>query len=214
MKLIEEIERVSHWENIKHVNPHLDFATMCLMAESVGFDVEPLGDFWRKEYRNRCEVSPGLFKRVPEGYYGRKMSFSHDEMLGLAWCSWRFDRGLTAKRVLDQGRFLGLYLSGYSGKWLIDSEWFVLMRPEYRGFVKLGANRNITHDEQAGIEVNLMLTTSWNLLDFRILWLEQLGVSSLYTDSARARMAHKYRERYGDNPIYQLLWKLRDKKGI
>lgn len=231
MKLIEAIEQVSQWENIKHANPHLDFATMTLMAETVGFDVEPLGEFWRREYRDRCEVSPGLFKRAPKDVsdhcdYLHEYSFSHDEMLGLNWCSWRFDGGETAARVLDEGRFLGLYLSGKSPSksiWdkYIDSEWFMFspLRRVNMAYAKLACGRNLNTVEEASIGANLLATTaksSYHLLDFKALWLKQMGVHSSFgaIKLARARIGLEYRERYGDNPIYKQLWTLRDAKSV
>lgn len=114
-----------------------------------------------------------------------------------------------------------------SGKWyapivnffgkFIDTEWFVLMRPEYRSFVKLSAGRQLSMDEEGAVSLSLILSRgSDHLTDFRLLWLSLLDASWAYGPrrSARLRIAKDYRVRYGNNPIYQALWKLRDAKAV
>lgn len=225
------------------MNQHLEFGAKLAMGQSAGVfskdDLEKLQNFWQKEIVEKTEVRPGLFKRFPKEYpYQRKYSLSHDELLGLALCSMVLEpyTRLTIKRILDQGpNVLGLYMSGHSpfkpravtGNWfmrqairltnwlgpMIDSEWFILRRPLYRGLCKIAANRQITPAEYEGIKFNLLTEKAWNLLDLRCLLLELADRPEFrqHVVSARKRMGESYKGRYGKNPLYLFLWEKRGK---
>lgn len=235
MSLASMILASQAWAAINHANPHLELTAKVLMGWNTWTttEVKDFGSFWRTEYRDKCEIKTGVFKRAPKdetGYtaYLHTYSLSRDELLGIVIASHLFDLGETARRILDEGTTFGLYLSGFvpikpiSGKWYagivnflgrhIDSEWFILWHPVYRAYVKLAAGRELNSVETWAIQVDLATSTTWNLLDLKLLFLSLLDKREFnqHIVKARQRMGTKYRDRYGSNPIYLQLWELRD----
>lgn len=236
MSLSSIIIAASQWSAINHMNPHLEFSAKVLMAWDHIDTIErqKLRQFWVNQYRDRTEIKRGLFKRFPPdiaGEYRSKYSTSHDELItGICFMSYLFEGGESARRILDEGRTFGFYLSGHSpnkpikGKWyapiinfldkFLDSEWLVLFNPSHKGFAKLAAGRQMSMIEREAIKINLATSKTWNLLDIKLLFLEQLNLPEFnqHVMAARKRMGTKYRGRYGSDPLYLRLWELRDER--
>lgn len=235
MNLTAAIIASQEWENIDHMNPHLELSAKVYMAWDYISDADKDGlqELWRKEYRDRTEIKRGLFKRFPPDIatdYQAGYSTSHDELItGICFMSYLFDDGKTAARILDEGRTLGFYFSGHSPfkpvnkdvwyrgiiNWLgsrVDSEWLVLFNPTHRAFAKLSAGRQLSMIEREAIKINLATSTTWNLLDIKLLFLEKLNLPEFnqHVMAARKRMGSRYRGRYGNNPLYLQIWSLRD----
>lgn len=188
-----------------YANGSLELAVRVLEAWAAGIDIEqfrPKVEAWIES----IEVSPGIYRRSPYN----PMQSSHDEWLGLAVLSRLYDLPV-AKHILDKGLFFGLWFTGKAHdrvlKYIpVDSEWLVGWRPEYRAIMKLAAGRELSKEENWALELNLLTSTTWNLLRVRLLFLSFLGRQGL--EPYIVRLGDSYRGRYGNDALLLKLWEL------
>ena len=188
-----------------YANGSLELASMILEAWAAGLDIEELRPAV-ESWVDSIKTKPGIYRRSPNNHE----QSSHDEILGLAVLSHLYQLNV-AEEILDEGRTLGLWITGTAHSSLFpgipfDGEWFSTWRPEYLAILKLSAGRHLTGFERWALEANLKLSTTWNLKRIRLLFLSYLGYKNLTPHYAK--LDDKYRGRYGENKIYLDLWEL------
>ena len=189
-----------------YANGSLELASMVLEAWAAGLPIEELRPTvvnWIASIRGK----PGIYRRSPDNLE----QSSHDEWLGLAALDHIYKLGIAAE-ILDQGRTLGLWITGKPhssilwGKLGVDGEWLTGWRPEYLAIMKMADGRQINGFEKWALELNLSLSTTWNLLRVRLLLLTHMGYKNLtpYYD----KLGTKYKGRYGNHRVYLKLWEM------
>lgn len=191
--------------NPDYANGSLEISVRILEAWAAGIDIEqfrPKVEAWIES----IEVRPGIYRRSPHN----PMQSSHDEWLGLAVLSRLYDLPV-AKNILDRGLIFGLWFTGKAhdkilGFIPLDSEWIVGWRPEYLAIMKLAAFRELSKEEEYALNLNLLVSTTFNLLRVRLLFLTFIGKTGL--EEYKKRLGDRYKGRYGDDKLMLELWKL------
>jgi len=206
MTLVERIIATTEpWGGWKHQNSQLELASMALEAR-LSENVDGLKDIYLKQLANTL-IRKGVYKRSPDCVIAN----SHDNIVcGIGPLSLLFDKGQTARDILDQGL---LYLSGKNehGK-AFDLEWLMLLRPEYKAMLKIAAGRKPSWFERKALEANVRLSKVWNIKRVQLLFFAAAGYEEKWMGGVRKDLATKYKGRYiadKENPtlpIYLSAW--------
>lgn len=184
-------------------NQILEVAVRLLEAWKAGIDIEPLRpDIIALDAELRNGSITKRSKHNP-------MQDSHDNWFGWIAIDAIYKLGITKELIGHKG----LWKTGIPHdsikiwKWIvpIDSEWFTNYRPEYVGMAKFVLGTESALDRMF-VHLNLMLSTTGNLLRARLLLLEYLGIGGL--DMYTKRLGDDYKGRYGDEPVINALWKM------
>lgn len=205
---------IKPWGGWGHQNSQLELASMALECqEAKVIDWYKLEKLWYMQ-RDATRISKGLFSRTPKGFKHSEMANSHDNWIGIAVLSYLFDRGETAKEILDHGLWLKVFwLTGFNpkNKYLPDSEW--LIRPENMAIMKLAAGRNINKIEKFFLIASLLWSRSWNVKRVRLLFLKRILWKRDLVEICLKELGTKHEKRYfaKGNPswsvdIFQRIW--------
>lgn len=201
--ILASVNELGFWD---HQNSQLELASKSLEARAAGEDISELSMLYLRQCV-KTSIRPGVFRRSPDS----KMANSHDNIVfGVAVSSMLHDNGAVARMILKSGP---LYLSGKNehGHW-VDGEWFMLMRPDYRGFVKVMAGIKPYFWEDWAMRLNMLYSKAWNVKRVQIMALYAAGYYHRDMETAIMRLGEKYKGRYlADRknptlPIYKAAW--------
>jgi len=209
------INSLNDWGGWDHQNSQLELASLCLEAKFAGLDISPIKPYYELLI-NSTRTKPGHFRRSPND----PIANSHDNLIGLAVLSYLFDNGEIAREILANTEY-GLWITGKNEHGhLIDSEWFSLLRPEYRSLVKIAAGRKINVLEKLMLVLSLDFNKVFNTKRVKLLFLHAAGVKFSALPRIVKELGDKYKGRYlsdYNSPtlwIYQALWALNGSKTL
>ncbi len=214
------LNSLNSWGGYDHQNSHLELASLCLEAKFAGLDISPLKPAWER-LRTNTRKRLGIFLRAPIGLPHSNIATSHDELIGICAMSYLFDNGETAREILDHGTTFGLWITAPNEHGhLIDSEWFSLLRPEYRSLVKIAAGYKINWLEKLALILSLDFNKVFNTKRVKLLFLHAAGMKFSALPRINRELGEKYKGRYLSDynnptlPIYQALWVLNGSKAL
>jgi len=201
--ILASVNELGFWD---HQNSQLELASKSLEVRVTGEDISELSMLYLRQCV-KTSIRPGVFRRSP----GSDMANSHDNIVfGVAVSSMLHDNGAVARQILKSGP---LYISGVNEHGhIIDWEWFMLMRPDYRGFLKVMAGIKPHWWEDKAMRLNMLYSKAFNIKRVQIMALYAAGYYHRDMETAIMRLGEKYKGRYlADRknptlPIYKAAW--------